>query len=396
ALDADALAARSAAGEPVDVIDVREPEEVEMGHIAGARHCRYPDLDPKTLGRDGRDVVLICYSGNRSSELAERFAKVGVETRFVIGGYEKWVAEGRPLVGTNGERRELRAIPDYPTRHVLLDTPEVIDLVEREGAVFVDVRYPEDLARHALPDVINLPIRRMPSDAMAAAFAALPDDRPIVVPCYDKRSSFYAEILGLRLHRLGKDFRGRYTVPHEFWLPSDSPAHVAAFEAAASRTLLDRIADPVAALLLAVRDSVAGSLLLAILLFVVVLRLALLPFSVRADRDRIVGERLRPRLAELRSRFADDPARALRAVVHLQCEAGIRPVRNLVVSVVQLLAFVVLFAAVARAGEANLEAFLWVPALGAPDATLVLPVLVGALTAGIVLAGGRVGVRRAV
>lgn len=128
---------------PLNLIDVREPEEVEMGKVPGCWHRRYPDLqaNPDRLEVEGKQTVLLCESGNRSGELSEYFRGKGYKTLFVIGGYEKWVAEGRPL--ENAKERtsgEIRDIPDYPNKHVLLDTPEVQQLLEKENVLFVDVR----------------------------------------------------------------------------------------------------------------------------------------------------------------------------------------------------------------------------------------------------------------
>ena len=74
------------------LIDVRETEEFDAGTIAGTLHQRYPDLaaDPAVLRDLDHAPVLLCYSGNRSGELARKFTEQGIECRFMIGGYEKW------------------------------------------------------------------------------------------------------------------------------------------------------------------------------------------------------------------------------------------------------------------------------------------------------------------
>src|SRR5262249_35684988 len=89
------------AGQPLHLGDVRETEEVEMGCIPGAWARRYPDLqhDRDQLLVPGKDTILLCESGNRSSELSDYFFAQGIATEFMIGGYEKWVAEDRPMLG---------------------------------------------------------------------------------------------------------------------------------------------------------------------------------------------------------------------------------------------------------------------------------------------------------
>ena len=131
---------------PVNIIDVREDEEYEVGSIAGAAHLRYPDVLTKSslLPDEGEGrTLLLCYSGNRSSELCGALEAQGKACNFMVGGFEKWLSESRPLSsGIELDAAELRKLPDFANKDVLLDTPDVHALVNEEGAEFVDVRYP--------------------------------------------------------------------------------------------------------------------------------------------------------------------------------------------------------------------------------------------------------------
>ncbi|HLU39242.1 MAG TPA: PEP/pyruvate-binding domain-containing protein, partial [Planctomycetota bacterium] len=391
----DHVAELVASGRTPVMFDVREPEEIELGYIPGARKIRYPDLkhDPSLLG-DADEPLLLCDSGNRSSELADWFTTQGRKCRFMIGGYEKWVAEDRPLAEA-GRRSGLRDIPDYPNKHVLLDTAEVERLVAEEGAIFVDVRYPEEFAKHALPGAINLTLRRMLTSEIEPALRSLPD-RPIIAPCYDKRSSFFAMLLGLRLHRLGADFRGRYTLPHEYHVPPPDAPHIAAWRAVhEERTLLG---DATAWLAAQVTDlgRALGSLLGAILLVVLAARLLLLPFTWKADRDQVALRALKPKLDELRASCAGDRAALARKTMALHREAGITPGRNLLGSLLQLVLFLALFGAVDTAVQGHATPWLWLDGLGLPDPFGVFPLVVGVLFFGLMVGGARASLRRVV
>ena len=222
------------AGRPLNLIDVREDAEVEMGRIAGSSHTRYPDLrrDPADLERAGQETVLLCYSGNRSSELCELFAEEGKACRFMIGGYEKWFAEDGPLEFSGDlSPGELRGLPDYPDKTTLLDTLAATEAYTNETAVFLDVRYPGDFELGHLPGAVNIPVRKLPSNELDAAIASLPD-KPLIAACYDRRSCFYSQILGLRLTRSSYDYRGRYTTPHEFFVPAQELANSDALQSA--------------------------------------------------------------------------------------------------------------------------------------------------------------------
>jgi len=377
----DTLQAWVKEGRPLNLIDVRESEEYEMGYISGARHSRYPDTrrNARQLLSPTQENVLLCYSGNRSSELCTEFTKEGYQCRFMIGGYEKWMAEERTLSASDGEvATTLRGLPDYPNKHILLDTPKVMDMVSAEQALFVDVRYPGDFENGHLSGAVNLPVRKLTSEELAARLEELPR-RPIIAPCYDKRSCFYAEILGLKLSRLGYDYRGRYSVPHEFALPAKEKAFVARWKTMQQgRTLMDIGLTPLRDALTSVHES-TGYLAAAILVLVLALRLLVVPISIKAERDGVVQRRIAPEIQSLKERWRDDPKRQSRAVMKLYRREGLTPGRNLIGTSVQLVLFILFFSAVNTASQGVREPFLWVPALGAPDPLWILPLIVGGL-----------------
>jgi rhodanese-related sulfurtransferase len=86
------------AGDEIQLIDVREPDEYETGRIAGARlipMSRLPaeagDLDPE------RPVVFYCRSGSRSALATEAFRNAGFDAYNMAGGLLDWDAAGLPL-----------------------------------------------------------------------------------------------------------------------------------------------------------------------------------------------------------------------------------------------------------------------------------------------------------
>ena len=391
-LSTEDLAALLASGAPLQFLDIRESEEFEMGRLPGTRHVRFPDLmgNPRAYADPTRPLTLVCFNGNRSSELCTQLVELGFDCSFIVGGAEKWVAEERPLeMAENRSPDELRQIPDYPNKQVLLDTPDVMALLEeRPDVLFVDVRYPGEFAAGHLPGAINIPMRKLATPELEAALAALPR-RPVIAPCYDRRSSFFAWTLGLRLHRMGYEFLGRYTVPEGFAAPPKDKPHVAAWkEARAKKTLLGVAAQPLEAGL-AKLSGALGSLALAIVALALLVRLVVLPLSWRADRDRIAQQDLEPELAALKRAHADDPELVGRRTMRILRERGVRPMVGFASTLLQLLLFTLLYGAVDRASKGSTEPFLWVPALGEADPTRALPALFAALLAVQVLLTGR-------
>ncbi|MCY2961463.1 MAG: PEP-utilizing enzyme [Planctomycetota bacterium] len=386
-LPTDELLRRIEAGQLGQVIDVREDEEFEVGAIEGVAHARFPDVlaDADRFIDRAMPVTLLCFNGNRSSELAEELRKRGFSTSFLIGGYEKWIAENRPIAfNLDRERRDLREIPDYPNKDILLDTPDVQQLMAEREIVFLDVRYPGDFETLGhLPGAINIPFRKLTTPELDAALAALPK-KPVVVPCYDKRSSFFGLVVGLRLSRMGHEFLGRYTVPEGFAVAGNEKAHVAAWKAAQEKqTILSIVAQPLAGAL-TWSQSHAGSLAAAILLLVLLVRLVILPLTARAERDRRAELALRPEIDALKARFRDDPASRSRATMALLARHGVKPAWNLASAVVQLGLFTVFFSVVSEASRGSSESFLWVPEIAAPDPTWLLPLL-GAVATGLLV-----------
>jgi rifampicin phosphotransferase len=222
------------------IVDIRETAETESGSLPNAKKIRFPDLSTSNLDLISKKTLFICHNGNRSAETCLKLAERGIDCRFIAGGLEKWLTEGFPLEGLAARTvDELRKIPDYPNHQTLLDTPEVEVLVAEQNIVFVDVRYPGEFAASHIAGAINIPLRPTPTADVKKRLADIPK-RPVVAPCYDRRSCFFAEILGLELTRAGHDFRGRYTVPWEYFVPGKKPPHVEAFLAEANMSLWQR------------------------------------------------------------------------------------------------------------------------------------------------------------
>jgi adenylyltransferase/sulfurtransferase len=95
-----AVAARRAAGEPLDLVDVREPQELEVARIEGARLVPLSRFDAAlaTFPRD-RDVILFCKGGVRSARAARKLLAAGhARVWSMAGGILRWSEEVDPAV----------------------------------------------------------------------------------------------------------------------------------------------------------------------------------------------------------------------------------------------------------------------------------------------------------
>ncbi|TXT41392.1 MAG: hypothetical protein FD135_265 [Comamonadaceae bacterium] len=373
------LAARMANSKAMHLIDVREPEEFEVTHLPGAINLRYADL---LLGlrqppADGLPVVFVCDSGKRSGEVCEQRKHQGLPCQVLEGGYPKWAREERPLsTPAYGWRARFTPLPRYARDTIYLDTPEVSDLVQQDAARFLDVRSPDEFARGHLPDALNLPMRGMASQALADALAQLPR-QPFVAACYDNRSCFHARVLGLKLTRLGLDFRGRYTVPQEYPVPAQITTRgMWPRVQRVTSTAIDKAVEPLARGL-AFASAPLGGLVPAMLLLLLLTRLPLAPLAAKAQRDRQALRSIADQTAQLRAHYADDRFRLQRAVQQLRRQQGLTPWRNLAVSLLQMGVFLVCFAAVRAAAQWSDESFLWLELLREPDPSGALALAIG-------------------
>lgn len=98
------LEQRRAAGQPVELIDVRTPVEFQEVHVEYAKNVPLDRLDPGKLlaarnGHGGEPLYVICRSGNRAKQACEKLLAAGAkEVINVEGGTVACEAAGLPVV----------------------------------------------------------------------------------------------------------------------------------------------------------------------------------------------------------------------------------------------------------------------------------------------------------
>jgi rhodanese-related sulfurtransferase len=100
-----------AAGQAVELLDVRTQPEYDAVHVAGARLLPLDELDAAAFLRrrgDGdRPLYVICQSGMRSRKAIEKFRQAGFQGCVnVERGTEGWLDAGLPV-----ERGQARVLP---------------------------------------------------------------------------------------------------------------------------------------------------------------------------------------------------------------------------------------------------------------------------------------------
>ena len=95
-IDVDELARRRTDG--AVVIDVRQPDEYDEGHVPGARLIPLGEVGQRLdeVPADA-EVLVICRSGGRSLKAAEVMAATGRRPVNVAGGTLAWIDAGHPV-----------------------------------------------------------------------------------------------------------------------------------------------------------------------------------------------------------------------------------------------------------------------------------------------------------
>lgn len=97
----DAGALPQGPGRPV-FLDVREPNEWNLGRIPGAVHIPRGTLETKVeqmIPRDAK-VIIYCASGNRSALAADTLQQMGYsDVASMSGGWREWVGNGGQVEG---------------------------------------------------------------------------------------------------------------------------------------------------------------------------------------------------------------------------------------------------------------------------------------------------------
>ena len=84
------------------VIDLREPNEWNLGHLPGALHIPRGRLESQIEARVRRDqpVVLYCQGGSRSALAADTLRQMGyARVVSMAGGFRDWAVSGGEVEG---------------------------------------------------------------------------------------------------------------------------------------------------------------------------------------------------------------------------------------------------------------------------------------------------------
>ena len=88
------LEAKLEAGEQLEIVDVREDEEVQMGMIGEAKHIPMNEI-PANLDQfdKEKEYIFVCRSGRRSENVCHYLQEQGFKVVNMTGGLLEWTGE---------------------------------------------------------------------------------------------------------------------------------------------------------------------------------------------------------------------------------------------------------------------------------------------------------------
>lgn len=183
------------------VLDARDPEEFDRGHIPGSISIGLGGPFSSWVGwlfRPDRPMILVA-SGEDSANLAARqLFRIGVDTveGFLKGGYKTWSREGRRV-----------------DRTLAVDARAVADLLARDAPLTVlDVREPYEWVRDHVPGSLNIPL-----PSLVTRIREIPKDLPVLVHC---QSGYRAAIAASLLEAEGFERPYRAVCQFGAWDPA--------------------------------------------------------------------------------------------------------------------------------------------------------------------------------
>jgi len=181
--------------EHVLVVDIRDAQEYQSGHLVGASH---DVLDSTTIEKRVNTIqsklpdvavrynfVLVDDDETQAKQVAQNMTEMGIQTFYLDGGMNN-LSEN--LVTSNSQ--------------TVIDSKELMKRLEsNEDLYLLDVRQPDELLESKIDGAVNIPLAEI---FKPNGMNAIPNDKPVVVIC---GSGNRATIASYALAQEGIDFQ---------------------------------------------------------------------------------------------------------------------------------------------------------------------------------------------
>jgi YidC/Oxa1 family membrane protein insertase len=114
---------------------------------------------------------------------------------------------------------------------------------------------------------------------------------------------------------------------------------------------------------------------LAIIAFTAIIRVCLLPLTIKQTRSQVKMQEVQPRVKELQAKYKNDPKKSQEEVMKLYKETGSNPISGCLPLIIQLPIIWALFYVFNHLTAINGVHFLWIKDLSQADPYYILPIL---------------------
>lgn len=163
-IDAASLSDMLATPSMLALIDVRDPVEVDRGHIFGMTNLPRPRIEYRImrLVRDADTAIVVYCDGEsgRAELAASRLSALGyTDVAWLDGGIAEWQKSGGVLASGNNVPSKKFGEQVHHDKQVPSIRPEALQhLLEQHGRVAIcDVRTPEEHSAACVPGAISMP-----------------------------------------------------------------------------------------------------------------------------------------------------------------------------------------------------------------------------------------------
>ena len=122
-----------------------------------------------------------------------------------------------------------------------------------------------------------------------------------------------------------------------------------------------------------------GSFGLSIIILTILIKIVLLPLTLKQDRSMKEMKKLQPKLEELKQKYGNDQQMISQKTMELYKEHNVHPAKGCLPLLIQLPILWALFGVLRKEGVVPDETFLWFSLIN-PDPFFILPILNGAVS----------------
>ncbi len=220
----DEMVARVAAGDDVFILDIRQADAYEAGHLKGAVNAPWGSPIAESLNKipQDKEVFIYCYSGQTAGQAVMTLNLAGINARSVKYGWNFGISKvegvadvtettvnefGADTYDVDPEIQEaltayyagLADVADSKYKNYKVSEDNLATMIEMaEDFYLVSARKADDFAAGHIQGAVNIPYGK----TFVEGLAGVPTDKPVVVYCYSGQTAGQA-VAAMRL--LGYD-----------------------------------------------------------------------------------------------------------------------------------------------------------------------------------------------